>query len=202
MKTKNRILQAALELFNKKGINEVTLRGIAIDVGMSQGNLNYHFRTKSEIVAELYYNLVGEMDEAMKKITQDQPVFSLMFESSLVSMNILYKYKFIAQDLYSVLDSNSELKAHYLALQKMRKQQFLFLFQNMIEDGLMRKEELKDEYERLYERMNILGDNWINTANLFFKENSSKVAHYHSLLFEVIFPYLTQIGKEQYLKSL
>jgi hypothetical protein len=145
---------------------------------------------------------VEEMDEAMKKITLDQPVFSLLYESSLVSMNILYKYKFIAQDLHSVLESNSELKVHYLALQKMRKQQFLFLFQNMIAEDLMRKEELKNEYERLYERMNILGDNWINSANLFFQERSSKVAHYHSLLFEVIFPYLTQKGKEQYLKSL
>lgn len=72
----------------------------------------------------------------------------------------------------------------------------------MIADGRMRKEELKNEYERLYERMNILGDNWINSANLFFQGSSSKVTHYHSLLFEVIYPYLTQIGKEQYLKSL
>lgn len=116
MKTKNRILHTALELFNEKGLNEVTLRGIALSTGMSQGNLNYHFRTKSEIVSALYYNLVEEMDEALKKITQNQPVFSLMFESSLVSMNILFKYKFIAQDLSSVLGSNSELKTHYLAI--------------------------------------------------------------------------------------
>lgn len=198
MKTKNRILENALHLFNDKGVKQVTLRKIAQSIGISQGNLNYHFKKKSEIVSCLYYQLVKEMDNEMLKITQEQPVFSFLYQRSLVSMQILYKYKFIAKDIFSVLASNTELRNHYLELQLMRKEQFLFLFQQMVNDGFMREEELKGEYNRLYERMNILGDSWINAADLYKLDNPLKISHYHALLFEVIYPYLTNKGKAQY----
>lgn len=199
MKTKERILIKALELFNKHGLKDVTLRQIASSLGMSQGNLNYHFRTKSEIISQLYFRLVEKMDHEMKKINHEKPILSFLFEIAQVSMNILYQYRFITRDLYHVLGSDDALKKHYIQLQQMRKQQYLLLFENLIHEGLMREEELEREFERLYERMNILGDNWINAADFFKTEDASKVAHYQSLLFEVIYPYLTRQGKEQYL---
>lgn len=200
MKTKDRILFKALELFNKHGIKEVTLRQIANALDMSQGNLNYHFSTKAEIVSQLYFQLVERMDEEMNRLNQNRPVLSFLYESALISMDILYEYRFITRDLYTVLESDNALKTHYLELQEMRKQQYLFVFQQLKNEGLMRAEELEGEFERLHERMNILGDNWINAADFFQKEGVSKVSHYHALLFELIYPYLTQKGKEQYLE--
>ena len=200
MKTKERILLKALDLFNDQGIREVTLRQIASSLEMSQGNLNYHFRTKAEIVSQLYFQLVDHMDHEMNKITREKPILQFLNESTLVSMNILYQYRFITRDLYHVLGDDETLKTHYLQLQEMRKHQFLMLFQNLIKEGLMRDEELEGELERLHERMNILGDNWINAADFFRKNSESKIAHYHALLFEVIYPYLTKKGKKQYLE--
>ncbi|MDC6367517.1 MULTISPECIES: TetR/AcrR family transcriptional regulator [Flavobacteriaceae] len=198
MNTKNKILTKALELFNAKGVKEVTLRQIALALGISQGNLNYHFKAKKDIVSTLYFQLVKEMDVEMQKVIQEQPMLSFLRESTLVSMHILHKYRFLLKDLYSVLQSDNELKAHYLELQKMRKEQYLVLFQNMSAQGLIRSEELKGEYDRLYERMNILGDNWLNAAGLFQSGNKSVVTYYHALLFEVIYPYLTPKGKDEY----
>lgn len=199
MKTRERILLKALQLFNQEGLKEVTLRKIAGTLEISQGNLNYHFRTKAEIVSQLYFRLVEKMDNEMDKITREQPILSFLSKRSLISMEILYEYRFITRDLYKVLTADPGLKQHYLQLQKMRNQQYLFLFQNMIAEGLMRHEELEGEYDRLYERMNILGDNWINAADFFGSDDTSKIAYYHALLFEVIYPYLTEKGKEQYL---
>lgn len=198
MKTKNRILLKALDLFNEKGVRDITLRQIASSLQMSQGNLNYHFRTKAEIVSDLYFKLVEKTNVEMDKVTRDSPILYFLSESALVSMNLLYRYRFIVRDLYYVLGSDEILKTHYLQLQEVRKQQYLMLFQNLIKEDLMREEELEGEFVRLYERMNILGDNWINAADFFGKDNSSKVAQYHALLFEVIYPYLTEKGKEQY----
>jgi AcrR family transcriptional regulator len=202
MKTKERILFKALDLFNDKGVKDVTLRQIASSLEMSQGNLNYHFRKKSELVSHLYFKLVEEMDHELNKTTRDKPILSFLSESALISMNILYQYRFITRDLYHILGSDETLKTHYLQLQEMRKQQYLLLFQNLMKEGLMREEELEGELERLYERMNILGDNWINAADFFRKDSEYKISYYHSLLFEVIYPYLTKKGKEQYLKFL
>jgi hypothetical protein len=62
----------------------------------------------------------------------------------------------------------------------------------------MREEELSGEFDRLYNCMNILGDNWVNAADFFRKDESCKVAHYHALLFEVIYLQLTEKGKSKY----
>ena len=200
MKTKEKILLKALELFNEFGIKEVTLRQIAKALHISQGNLNYHFKTKSDIVSRLYFMLVEKMDLEMNKLNQNRPILSILYDSALVSMNILHQYRFITRDLYLVLESDASLKKHYLELQQNRKQQYLLLFQNMKQAGLMREAELQGEYERLYERMNIFGDNWINAADFFKNNQVSVVAYYHALLFEMMYPYLTTEGKQQYLK--
>lgn len=199
MKTKERILLKSLELFNKEGLSEVTLRRIAVALDISQGNLSYHFKTKAEIIGSLYNRLVEEMNTEMQKIAQEQPILSYLEKSSRVSMETLFAYRFILRDLYKVLETDKELKKHYLELQKTRGAQFSLLFQNLVKEGLMRPEELDGEFDRLHERMNILGDNWINAADFFSTDDKTKVAHYHSLLFEVIYPYLTKKGKEEYL---
>lgn len=199
MKTKDLILQKALELFNKYGIKTVTLRSIAVAIEISQGNLNYHYKSKANIVKALYYELVRRMDINMDQVTREQPILSYLYNSSLVSMKTLYDFRFITRDLPSFLDTDSELKLHYMDLQKVRKKQFAYLFQNMIAEGLLRKEELSGEYERLYIRMNILGDNWIYASDIFDFDETGKLEYCRDLLFEVIYPYLTSKGKISYL---
>ena len=200
MKTKERILNKALELFNEEGVKEVTLRRIAGALEISQGNLNYHYKTKAEIISALYFQLVSYLDEEMNKIVQQQSILSLIYESSYITMKTMYDFRFILKDFYSVLNADSSLKDHYLGLQQTRKQQYLYLFGKMTEEGLIREAEFESEYDHLYERMNILGDNWINAAELFQHKGNSMIVHYHKLLFEVIYPYLTEKGKSEYFK--
>ena len=52
--TKTRILDTALNLFNRAGERNVTTNHIAEDLGISPGNLYYHYRNKAAIVAALF----------------------------------------------------------------------------------------------------------------------------------------------------
>ena len=51
--TRERILDASRRLFNRKGYAGTTLAEIAASVGIAEGNLWYHFRTKRDLVVAL-----------------------------------------------------------------------------------------------------------------------------------------------------
>jgi AcrR family transcriptional regulator len=167
-------------------------------LGMSQGNLNYHFKTKPEIIEELYFELVEKMNSEMQKMAQNSSILSMLYTSAEMSMLNFYEYRFLMRDMYFIFRENDKIKQHYLELQKMRKEQFKMLFKTMIESQILRSEEFPDEYERLYERMNILGDNWINAFELLKKNVEEPVKYYQLLLFEAIYPYLTSKGKAEF----
>ena len=60
--TWDKILAAALELFNRDGTSVVTTNHIAARAGISPGNLYYWFDDKNQIIRELYARLVTEFD--------------------------------------------------------------------------------------------------------------------------------------------
>lgn len=60
--TRARILEACRVLFNERGPAEVTTAEIAQAVGISEGNLHYHFRRKQEIVIALFTDFRDALD--------------------------------------------------------------------------------------------------------------------------------------------
>ncbi len=61
MTTKEKILEAARELFNKEGIDAITTRHVAARLGISHGNLCYHYPRKEILIEKLYYELVEKL---------------------------------------------------------------------------------------------------------------------------------------------
>ena len=111
--TRERILQASLLLFNTQGERNVTTNHIASHLGISPGNLYYHFRNKSMIVAELF----SEFERRME-------VFFTLPEGATVTLEdkaryleslleIIWQFRFLHQGLEYLLDSDPELAARY-----------------------------------------------------------------------------------------
>ena len=61
MKTRDRILECALLLFNQQGEPNVSTLEIATEMGISPGNLYYHFHGKEPLILELFERFQNDL---------------------------------------------------------------------------------------------------------------------------------------------
>jgi hypothetical protein len=198
-KTKEVILDTSLELFNSLGLSQVTLRTIAKKMGISQGNLNYHFKKRDDIIEGLYFQLVKNIDSSMSSMQESKNPFQLLVSISETIMFNFHEYRFFLLDFTQIMRENIKIKKHYSELTIQREEQFSMLFNLLIKEGLMRKEILPNEYKNLYKRFQILGDFWISDAEILNSNITKKtILTYSVILTQAIFPYLTIMGQKEY----
>lgn len=80
--TKTKILTAALHLFNQHGLVNVRLQQIANEVGISVGNLAYHYYSKEAIVKAIDQKVVAGLNFYQNKLTDLFVQQSLLFDGS------------------------------------------------------------------------------------------------------------------------
>lgn len=197
--TKELILNTALVLFNTEGLAKVTLRTIANQMGISQGNLTYHYKKREAIIEALYFKLVDKIEKKMVENITPQIDLQTLFGISTVIMESFFEYRFFMLDFVQIMRESTTIKAHYSQLTLKREQQFVTLFQLLVEAGLLRTEVLPNEYLFLYKRFQILGDFWISSVTITKKSlNKAMLLEYSTIINQAIFPYLTDIGKKKY----
>lgn len=113
IKTRERIIQGSLELFNAQGERNVTTNHIAAHLGISPGNLYYYFRNKQAIIAELFARYETQV-ESVLRLPQGR---SLGFEDKTFYLEALldglWQYRFLHRDLEHLLDTDGELAQRY-----------------------------------------------------------------------------------------
>ena len=201
--TKQKIVDTALELFNTHGLAKVTLRTIAKEIGISQGNLNYHFKKREDIIETLYYKLVKNLDAIFELKKETDNIFEALFDVSEKVMHNFYDYRFIFLDFVHIMRENKIIKGHYLQLVQHREIQVMQLFQLLIKEEFLRKPLLENEYENLYKRTQIMSDFWFSYVIISSKNISkSSIKEYSVLINQNIFPYLTEKGRVYYYRIL
>ena len=73
MKTRERIVEVAIRLFNAEGINAVGVREIARTLGISPGNLSYHFPRKEDLLVEMLTRVTAGNDRHFQKFREGRP---------------------------------------------------------------------------------------------------------------------------------
>ena len=101
-KTKEIILDTSLELFNSLGLSKVTLRTIANKMEISQGNLNYHFKKREDIIETLYFQLVQNIDSSISSMKEPKNPFQLLVSISQTIMSNFYEYRFFFLILFKL----------------------------------------------------------------------------------------------------
>ncbi|MFK7289269.1 TetR/AcrR family transcriptional regulator [Acinetobacter baumannii] len=160
LKTKDRILQISLQLFNERGERSVTTNHIAAELGISPGNLYYHFRNKHEIIKELMHQYQVETLE-MLSLTEDRPLTTNdKINYFQVLSGQLWNYRFIHRDVYHLVESNEDFKKIYPRFAGQVMQQGQRIYQAFVDAGLMKM--TPSEIEALIINLWIVLTNWTN----------------------------------------
>lgn len=146
MKTRDRILQASLALFNERGERNVTTNHLSAHLGISPGNLYYHFNNKSEIVYELFRDYEALVDGYLA-IPEGQALSlnELMFYLESV-IGGLWAYRFLHRDLEFLLESDPRLRAEYRAFTERCLDAIARILDGLAEGGVLHRQqpELRD----------------------------------------------------------
>ncbi len=136
-KTRERILQASLELFNSQGERSVTTNHIAAHLGISPGNLYYHFRNKRMIIAELFATYEAQVDDFLR-LPPARPLTvedkALYLEALLAAM---WQYRFLHRDLEHLLAADAQLAERYGQFARRSLDSAQAIYRGFVEAGVL-----------------------------------------------------------------
>lgn len=102
-RTRQRILDVTLGLYNDLGEPNVSTSLIAAELGISAGNLHYHFRRKDELSAALLEQFVAELDALLPppgwRADDVEDVWLLLH----LILELLWRYRFLFRDLSGIM---------------------------------------------------------------------------------------------------
>jgi AcrR family transcriptional regulator len=203
MTTKEKILEAARELFNKEGIDAITTRHVAARLGMSHGNLCYHYPRKELMIERLYYELVEKLDEAIGQVPAGELDLAAVFALTRHTFEVQYHYRFILLHMVEIMRKIEGVGAHFRGLLTKRKAQFGFLIELLIQKGLLQPERFPGQYGYFITQFYIVGDFWISEAEILFEgPEAGKIPYYTQLAQAMLLPYLTERGLAEFEKLL
>ena len=111
-RTAQRILEAALELFNRFGEPNVSTTLVAGELGISPGNLYYHYPAKDELINRLYETYEAELDELLHAGEGVHDVEDAWFFMHSL-FELIWRYRFLYRDLNDLLSKNRHLETQF-----------------------------------------------------------------------------------------
>ncbi len=120
-RTAQRILEVTLELFNRFGEPNVSTNLISAELGISPGNLYYHYPARDEITNALLAGFEQALAELLPAAADVRDVedawlfFHMWFE-------LVWRYRFLYRDLNDLLSRNRHLEQHLQALLQRKTQ--------------------------------------------------------------------------------
>lgn len=200
MKTKKRILEAALQLFNAEGIGNVSMRRIAEAAGIQIGNLTYHYKNRDTLVESLLKQLMEELDEEIQRTQRAEVNLNTLWNALLNVYQIQNRYRFLMLDLLHMFRQYPQLLQQFRENFELRREEFALALFFMQANGTLKEEQKPGYYQHyLLPQLYCLSDFWLSEAELLYSgREEDKALHYARITFSLLLPHLSKEGKECY----
>lgn len=135
-RTAERILEVTLDLFNRFGEPNVSTTLISAELGISPGNLYYHYPAKDELINSLFEryeralaDLLGAAD-GIRNVEDAWFFLHSLFE-------IIWEYRFLYRDLNDLLSKNRLLEMRFQSVLKNKTRAIRALLSGMGRSGAL-----------------------------------------------------------------
>ena len=194
-KTKGKILQESLLLFNEQTFNQTTTANIAKSSDVLEGSLWYHFKSKKDLLVEHIKLFQSSFETNIENLK--------VGDKKIVIQKLLSIYGFVWDFRYIFRDSFDSYEKDDMKLADLIKKTNALL-DELIEDVLKYSVEIKiikvdsNDLEEIGELVLIIGKHWLDYSRKKYPEDSDHLLQKKgiNLLIKVLYPYLTKDSKE------
>lgn len=191
MFTKNNILSHSKLLFFEQGIANTRLQQIADAAGISVGNLAYHFKNKEAIVEAVYENIFEELSAILSQYLVHPGLEG--FDKQFSDLYYFFeKNQFTFNNTWEIERNHPQIQAEWLSVNNKILQQLKRKINLSIQNGLLKPEPFKGDYDLLVQSLLIIINNWIPQQILRKKLVTEQL--YKKSLWGLLYPNFTSKG--------
>lgn len=159
-RTRERILETSLQLFNDFGEPNVTTTVISDEMNISPGNLYYHFHNKDEILESIFAVFEREIEETLAAPTRRSADVEDIWLFLHLLFETIWKYRFFYRDLNDLLTRNRVLEIHFKQILAHKVRTATTLCEGLVMTGAMRAS--NEELRALATNMALLATYWLS----------------------------------------
>jgi AcrR family transcriptional regulator len=199
--TEDEILAAAQAILNAGGLSALSTRAVAHKLGLSPGNVSYHFPRKENLVAALVERH-GERNRVrfnreIESVSDFLEMFRELFRAQWAWRGLLLA-------LPDIMVTWDKLRANYRKSEKTRRAQLLGLLQSLRAGSQL--EASDRELSRLVSQLTFVARFWISEARVsYWQYGEEKVlGHYLAHVADALRPWVpsrTRSGLEPWLEG-
>jgi AcrR family transcriptional regulator len=203
MKTRDKIIQASISLFNEQGERNVTTNHIAAYLSISPGNLYYHFRNKEDIILSIYEEYAGNLllQTFPKVSSKIKPLDTLILYMDAV-FQMTMKFRFFYSNLPVLLDNNPSLREKYVEVQHAIAERVSQLLLSLRSENIIEFED--EELADMVSILRLINTFWLSfyqTQNIVTQINDSVFYQGVLKILVIIRPYTTSAALPELLKA-
>jgi len=189
--TKEKIIDTSIKLFNEKGCLNTSTRHIADKLGISVGNLYYHFKNKEDILIDIFTNYVKIVFKEVNSINYEKDEMFLLKDFLLNNLETDIQYRFLHLELNLLLMSFPKFK--YIMEEQLKNEIKIIkkLLDHQILYGYI-KPMSENEMNFLVSNTWIIVTNNLSYWNILSNDLHSNVKNGSLNIYYFIKPYLTQ----------
>ncbi|MCK0159440.1 TetR/AcrR family transcriptional regulator [Allomuricauda sp. F6463D] len=194
MKTQQLIINKAIELFNAKGVKNVTLREIATEIDKSYGNVTYHFSTKEKLLETLFEDYNTSLIKLQNNGLSFQNMLHYFLIAPELNFDVMIKYLFFFVDYTEIKRAYPKLMDQVELYNMERMQKWKGLLMELQEKKFLKSELSESDLEFIMELS-------IGLRMYYFRETSINCLDKTKFSFKVnqlLLPYLSKKGRVFY----